>query len=340
MRGLFVWGAALLLVGVSACKDDGGSESEASGSEGGTTTGGVDGWHTVLDVDAEDGALMSVWGASEDDVYAVGGQRDDDSSTGVVYHFDGSDWNREDPQSPMLNWVFGVDGEVFAVGNAGAAVRRTDDAWVSEQTGEDRTIWGLWGASLDELWAVGGNGTSDEPLLLRRGVDETWESIELPTLSVEANGLFKVWGTAADDVWVVGDKGATVHYDGTDWVAHETNSLADLIAVWGSAEQGIVAAGGRSNARIARWDGTAWTGETVPEAGLNGVWIDPGEGVTVVGGNGLVLELDDGFGYEVQETDTFLLLHAVFGFAGGPRYAVGGSILSPPPFVGIVLRHD
>ena len=97
--------------------------------------------------------------------------------------------------------------------------------------------------------------------------------------------------------------------------------------------------GGRANARIARWDGAAWAGVTLPLPGLSGVWVDEAGTATVVGWQGTIATLAPGsLEPAAEESGTVLLLHAVFGFSGGPRFAVGGSLSGAPPWVGVILE--
>jgi hypothetical protein len=312
----------------------------SSEDEGSSTGGEAETWEVAFAADESLGALMSVWGPSPDEVYAVGGQPM--PSVGVVLRLDGEDWVQDDVPAgaAMLNWVYGVDGEVWAVGQEGTIIHRAGGSWAAEPSPTDRVLWGVWGASSDELWAVGGDGFSDAPLLLRRdGASASWEEVALPELGVEAKGLFKVWGWAADDVWIVGDLGATLHYDGGEWTGHPTDGAVDLISLWGTEAEGLVAVGGRSSGRVARLEGTTWTEEVLVEPGLNGVWVDPAGPITAVGVQGRILSITPGgFDYTLEDSPTSMLLHSVFGFGAGPRYAVGGSLLMSPPHVGVILR--
>jgi hypothetical protein len=340
----------VILVSLLACapagSEDGetgtsGSGSTETDSETGSETGGEAGsWEVVLEADNSLGALMSVWGPSPDEVYVVGGQPM--PSVGVALRFDGQSWS-EDPlpaDTPMLNWVYGVEGRTWAVGQGGTILTREAGAWTAEDSPTDRVLWGIWGASIATLWAVGGDGFSDAPVLLRRDGDTaTWEEVAVPDLGVEAKGLFKIWGRAGDDVWIVGDLGASLHFDGSEWSAHPAAGGVDLISLWGSDAEGIVAVGGRASGRVARLDGQSWVEELIDQPGLNGVWIDPLGGITSVGVQGRILSIAPGsFEYELEDSPTNMVLHSVFGFSGGERYAVGGSLLMPPPHVGVLLR--
>ncbi len=325
----------------SSAEDGSGSETQTE-TEGSETDSEPEGWRPVLQANAQLGALMSVWGPSPAELFVVGGQPE--PGGGVILRGADERWAAEalPAETSMLNWVYGVDGEVWSVGIGGAIVRREGAAWVAEPSGTDRVLWGLWGASADELWAVGGDGVGDAPVLLRRDAElGEWAPVELPELGVDAHALFKIWGLAAADVWAVGDAGAAVHWDGASWTAVPDPDGVDLISVWGSDAEGLIAVGGRASARVDRLIDGAWVGETLALPGLNGVWVDPEAGATAVGVQGTIYRIGAG-GFELSEevSGTAMVLHAVFGFAGGPRYAVGGSLLMPAPFVGVIVKTD
>lgn len=317
------------------------SDSETSSDTGESETGDPPAaWQVVHQAGEDEGALLSVWGLAPDDVFAVGGQIQ--PNTGTVLHYDGATWSREElpADTPMLDWVFGAGDRVWAVGRLGTILVRSAGVWSSEASPTTTILWGVWGASEDELWAVGGNGTSDTPVLLRRdGATQSWALVELPPLGVTSHGLFKVWGSGAADVWAVGDRGAALHFDGASWTAHPSEAAVDLISVWGSPSEGFVAAGGRASGHVARLEGGAWLGQTLDTPGLNGVWIDPAGPITLVGNQGTIFSLEPGgFSLGAEPSPTPMVLHGVFGFSGGPRFAVGGSLLAPPPYVGVILE--
>lgn len=325
---------------------DAGSDSDSdtlAESESESETGiEPSGWQPVLQANPDVGALMSVWGSSADELFVVGGQPEPGGARILRGRDDAWELESLPAEIAMLNWVYGIDGEIWSVGMGGVILRREAEAWIAEDSPTDRVLWGLWGASADELWAVGGDGVADVPVLLRRdGATGVWALIELPPLGVEAHALFKIWGSAADDVWSVGDAGATVHWDGASWTAQPDPDGIDLISVWGSPDEGVIAVGGRANGRINRSSGSAWSGQTLAIPGLNGVWVDPAAGATAVGVQGTIYQIS-GAGFELtqEESNTTMVLHSVFGFSGGPRYAVGGSLLMPPPFLGVILRTE
>lgn len=318
------------------------SSSDTSDTTSAPTTGDPPAWTVALQLDTSRGALLSVWGPAPDDVYAVGGQWTPPlESAGVLYHYDGAAWTEQPlpDGTPMLHWIFGTGGDLWTVGRDGAALRREGDVWVPHPTGIPEILWGIWGAAPDDLWTVGGDGIDDVPQLVHWD-GAAWTSTPLPATG-EATGLFKIWGTGPADITAVGDRGLALHYDGDVWTVHPTDDLADLISVWGRAADDQLAAGGRANGRLARWDGAAWTGVTLPIPGLSGIWMDPDGLATVVGMQGTIGRVAPGtLEFVPEDSPTILLLHAVFGFPGGPRFSVGGSLAGQPPYVGVIVQAE
>jgi hypothetical protein len=191
------------------------------------------------------GALLGVW--ADDDpvlpsVYAVGA---DDLDVGPQFvRLGGDGWVRiAVPVPGDLWWVAGVAGEgkrtdaVFACGSEGAVVRydpatgAVDDVsvpWVSH------TLFGVWGASRNDVWIVGGGPApagGSEPVLAHFD-GTTWTAVVVPSQATQ-RVLFKVWGNAADDIFACGSGGVLLHYDGAEWTAVPTGTVATLLTVHG-----------------------------------------------------------------------------------------------------------
>ncbi len=294
-------------------------------------------WRAALDPGA-DGALLSVWGDGTDAVWTVGGQPD----AGAAWRRGDAEWVPvEIPDGPLLNWVHGVDGEVWMVGNEGRALRSVGGGpFTATDTGTHLPLWGVWAAAADDVWAVGGDAaqtTDPEPALLRWD-GEAWSPVALPEVDRGLPALFKVWGSSASNVFAVGSNGVALRYDGSAWTQTLTGSGRDLISLWGRAADEIVAVGGRDVGVVARWDGAGWTSETLRSPGLNGIWMD-GEGVaTFVGDRGHVYRMEPN-GEPVREpTEVGELLHGVWGDGAGFRVAVGGSLMRSPPWTGVAIE--
>ncbi|MCB9566493.1 MAG: hypothetical protein H6710_04645 [Myxococcales bacterium] len=298
-------------------------------------------WERSLEVGAEVGAFLSVWGPSPDEVYAVGGNPE----AGVIYRFDGASWTPEAlaETPPLLNWIDGQSGDVWVVGNGGVALRQTASGWERLDTGIDTPLWGVWGAAPDDVWAVGGQvGAGADAPVLAHFDGAAWTEVAIPTLDRPSEALFKVWGTSRDHVFAVGRAGVILHYDGDTWAQQPSGVTKDLISLWGTGPDEIVAVGGRSNGVVARWDGAAWTPEVIGEsAGLNGVWVDGRGRAWVCGVNGVTGLVAAGASTFTPKIVTTLVLHGAYGFDQGPHFAVGGSLDRNPPYQGVImLRGD
>lgn len=354
----------------AACGDDNSTSSTPDATDAaadGTTTdaGGTD---VIVDVDPPDddatlwgqphnddwqvafdatpyGAFMSVWGPTPTEVYTVGGQPMlmDGSGDGVMFRFDGASWDEVNvPDGPMLNWVHGVDGIVWTVGEAGRAIRLVDGEVDGEfATGVDVPLWGVWAAAPDDVWAVGGDARdrNGDPVIVHFD-GEAWTVEEIPALDRDTVALFKVWGTGPDNVFAVGARGVILRYDGTAWAQVASGTGEDLVSLWGRSETDIVAVGGRSIGVMGRWDGTAWSFEELGRvSGLNGSWMDYTGVVYVDGVGGRILKFPPGSNeFEDISSPTSNVLHAIFGFDEGPAFAVGGTLAASPPYEGDVIQ--
>jgi hypothetical protein len=326
----------------SASTENSTSQADASTSIGESTGVQPPSWAVVAELGPEVGMAMSVWGPTADLARVVGGQLERDGSTGFVLRREGADWIPETlpADTPMLHWVGPAGDDVWAVGRDGAALRDEGGTWVSFASSTEVDLWGVWGAAADDVWAVGGGGAEDLPTLLH--FDGTaWSLAELPDdMPRSSNALFKVWGADAEHVFVVGEGGVALDGVGPAWNPTYAESIAPFIAVRGRSADDVVAVGGRSNARIARFDGTGWQDTTLIDPGLNGVWVDADGIATLVGRLGGIYELPSGsLEPTVMESPTLDLLHAVHGFEDGRRIAVGGTFDGAPPWSGVILEH-
>ena len=295
-----------------------------------------EGWQEAFDA-SESGWLLSVWGAP-DDLWAVGGVPD--PSTAIVMHRYEGEWKTVDPPAgtPLLNWVFGFGEEIFIAGQEGVVLHRVDGDFDTMTTPTDQDLWGVWGSSPTDVWAVGGNPfPGGEPTIIHYD-GSAWTSVEVPEL-MRANvfAFFKVWGSGPNDVWVVGQRGAVVHFDGTTWTEELIGASVDMISLWGTGPDRIAVVGGRGNGTFYTYDGSTWTEGEIPLGlpGLNGVWVD--DRIHVVGEQGTIasFDFDTRTLVEDQSIPSALTLHAIFG-DGQRLTTVGGNLNSPvAPFVGI-----
>ncbi len=325
---------------------DGGTAEETAVADSTTTGDAAAGWELSLEVGAEVGAFYSVWGPTPALVYAVAGQPlEGGLSAGAIYRWDGEAWaeHAAPDNLPALHWVYGIDSMRFVVGDFGVLLTREGDQgeWTRHTCDTILPWWGVWGAAPDDVWAVGGDGFNRDPIACHwDGAD--WTRLELPEPSIESHALYKVWGTATDNVWAVGDEGLIMHYTGEaeGWVEVPSGTDFDLISLWGTGPQEILAVGGRASGMLCRFDGAQWVPEEAPALfGLNGIWMDPDGAATTVGPMGGAGRVEAGaLDVELLDSGTPLALHAIYGWPGQERWAVGGSLDMAPPHVGVIVR--
>lgn len=79
-----------------------------------------------------------------------------------------------------------------------------------------------------------------------------------------------MWGIDGA-LFAVGQRGLVIRWDGGRWVESPAGANADqdFVSVGDRGRSHIVAVGGRSNGRVATWDGSAWT--TLAPTGLGGL---------------------------------------------------------------------
>ena len=103
-------------------------------------------WQSTADL--TDGAILSFWGDSADDVFAVGGSMLEGGGDGIILRHQGDAWTRMTVDAPTLWWVHRFSAtDVWAVGELGTVLHYDGNDWTTVQTGMDYTLWGTWGAS-------------------------------------------------------------------------------------------------------------------------------------------------------------------------------------------------
>lgn len=287
------------------------------------------------------GALLSVWGSSATDVWAVGGDPGDGHGP-MVLRYDGEAWARvETGHTGDLWWVFGFTGGPVYMGGAGGTILRWQDGVLEPMTtpGTD-TVFGIWGASRNELWAVGGASGGAQGAFAWRLDGDAWVAAPgFPAELAATDAIWKVHGRSADDVWLVGTRGTVVHWDGSVFTAGNAGTGESLFTVHASSTS-FVAVGGFGTGLVLENDGSGWVNAS-PEgaAPLVGVCLTD-EGGTAVGQYGAVFERD-GAGWHEQDTG-FLLdetLHSVWIDPTGGVWSVGGQVSAFPLIRGVMVHY-
>lgn len=274
-------------------------------------------------------ALMSVWGSSASDVWAVGADVPDDTEGPLVLHWDGTAWSRlATGTTGDLWWVFGfAGGPVYLGGKSGQILRYENGAFTSLATPGTQTVYGIWGASPDELWAVGADEGGVSGGFAWRLEGDVWVAPAGFPATASSKAVWKVHGRAANDVFMVGTSGLALHWNGT---AFEDTSLGStsLFTVHCDGAR-CAAVGGFASGVIFEHEGGAWGEAITPTDPLVGVCVTGNTGYAT-GDFGAIYERGEsgwtiGSGPTTNET-----LHSVWVDLDGGVWAVGGRVRVSP----------
>ena len=295
-------------------------------------------------------ALMSVSGRSPADMYAVGA---DKGHGPLVLHFDGTAWKSLHTGSTGdLWWVQAIpDGPVLMAG-AGATVLRYDgqhfDRLSTPGLGK-QTIYGVWGKSGQDFYAVGSAAGRNGFIWHYRGseFDNEVLPVDLPRIANgEVPGFFKVWGTG-DDVWVVGAGGATLHRKGSAPFAVVPSGTRNTLFTTHGVGDRLLAVGGANNGVLLELQGgTPPRFHDVSPAGMGliqgvyasdryGDWASGERGfVYTRKGTGAFAAVDHGMPLPVTTS-----LHSIFVDSSGGVWSAGGNVLTPSLDGGVLLHY-
>jgi hypothetical protein len=327
----------VLLLGI-ACVMAGCGEG-AAGDDAGET------WRFVAS--APSAALLSVHGSSAEDVWLVGA---DDGAGPLVLHFDGREWERlETGASGDLWWVNVVPGgPVFFGGSDGLLLRYENGAFepVASPGSGDETVFGVWAAAPDDVYAVG--SSDGHAGFVWHFAGERFVSVPLgDALPVDAEGetpgLFKAWGTSASDVWLVGARGVVLRGNVSDGFRRiETGRDETLFTVHAQGER-VAMVGGASSGVIYEVEGDELVDRTPPSTPLlqgvcvaddGAVWAAGFAGSVFVRRSATFLPVDTGLDFSAAES-----LHAVWVDPNGGVWAVGGDVLTTELDQGLALHR-
>lgn len=145
-----------------------------------------------------------------------------------------------------------VDNSIMVVGDEGMVLRYNGEAdsngrlWQPMQVPVQLPLHGIWGLSLDKLFAVGWMGCllhfdGHQWNKLRGGVID--QKTERFAACEENTPLFAIDGNPQGQAWAVGDNGVILHFDGQDWRSEDSGSEINLRAVLCAADGKVYAAG-------------------------------------------------------------------------------------------------
>jgi hypothetical protein len=292
--------------------------------------------------------LLSAWGSAPDDVWAVGGTCDPSNCTktsqSLILHYDGSAWTQRAvvPQV-VLWWVYGfAKDDVWIAGEEGTVIHYDGNTFNivndTHALAPDVKLFGIWGSSPTDLWAVGGKPDQSSTVLRYDG--KAWrEDMDAPPVQNPRIGgtWYKVWGSSAKDVWLVGQLGFLVHYDGNAYAKVDVSGAGvasqGLFTVAGRAPDDVWVVGGDPTRGIAlHYDGKSWAAPAGLDLSnaplLTGVNELPTGDVAITGLGGAKYVGRAGAFRDDTEIAPLVDLHAVWMFAPDDVYAVGGDFFA------------
>ena len=245
-------------------------------------------------------------------------------------------------------WVTAIaPNDLLLAGEAGEVHRFDGNTLTLMDAGvpADATLFGIWAASDDEAWAVGGSfSSSGSKRVIRHLSGGQWVSVDSPADVAAETTYFKVWGAGASDVWIVGDGGVVLHWDGSALTRDARVGGAErFLTVHGCDAQNVWIVGGTVTSELRAYDGQTWRTVDVPGA-------QPLSGVACQGDDAVV---SGAFGYAARLTRGVLSAHTIVtpkevedltihGVArsGAHTLLVGGDVLATAgaPFRGFVLQ--
>ncbi|MCO4746125.1 MAG: hypothetical protein KC912_15115 [Proteobacteria bacterium] len=281
-----------------------------------------------------DGALVSVWGSSAEDVWTVGGQIED----GGLWRGSEDQWEAvEVPEVGLLNWVHGSSADDVWIGGIDGALLHVGPNGVTDHSlGVEDAIWGVLSLSPTEAYAVGGSSAWGGASARAWHFDgSAWAEIVIAT--TEASSLFKV-ALVGDEVWLIGAGGLALVGRGDSFATVPTGTSEDLVTVAAVNGQALIV-GGRVTGSVFLGDADGLDEIATAPSGLFGVQ-DLGDGQALISGvRGYLATVDLETGEsEIIETPNERLLHAVWSSPGAHAYAVGGNLESSTgPYSGTLL---
>jgi hypothetical protein len=295
-------------------------------------------------------ALLSVSGRSSSDMFAVGA---DKGHGPLVLHFDGKAWSRlKTGQTGDLWWVQALADGPALMSGAGAMVLRYDgqhfERLPTPGLGK-QTIYGVWGKSGDDFYAVGSAAGRDGFIWHYHGgkFDQEVVPLDVPRMADgEVPGFFKAWG-AGDDVWVVGAGGAVLHRKGASPFAVVPTGVKDTLFTVNGTGDRLLVVGGGSNGVLLDLEGRTpptFHNGSPPSAGLiQGVYASDRFGDWASGERGFVYTRKGKDAFAVVDhglqLPTASSLHSVFVDPSGGVWSAGGNVLTPSLDNGMLLHH-
>lgn len=237
-------------------------------------------WKSKYTTPASSFSLSALWGASDSDLWAVGGSK--------IVHWDGAEF-RPTPNviSSRAIWGSGAS-DIWQVGDDGGIARSDGKKWSAVSRGIIGGGAAIMGSGQDDVWNVGAEGVMHYD-------GKQWNDAGVPGAGGAWVNLSVASKTSA---WMLGSTGAVAHWNGTSWSVLSKNAFlrGGTGSIWASAENDVWVSA--SNDTMQRWDGSKWNTVSIYNDCGNGggsglwgasptdLWLAGADGVMhVTGGN-------------------------------------------------------
>lgn len=153
-------------------------------------------------------SVWDIWGNDKGEAWLAGSNQGNGSS-GILYHFDGTQWNLTTyaGESLRAGWASG-ESDVWVVGYDSPLQHWDGNAWLRTE-GESERLFTMWGTAPDNLWSAGDKGH----LLHYDGRE--WRHMDASTTHL----LRGIWGSAENDMWISGAAGTLLHWNGASFTS-------------------------------------------------------------------------------------------------------------------------
>jgi hypothetical protein len=344
---------------------DGGSGGGSGGGAGGGNGGGAGGGNVVLAPCAQawcwehprpwgEVELRSVFTTSANNAWLVG-------DNAAIFHWNGSKWAQvtADTREDLNDVWVSPDGQVWAVGKAGGALRLESGRFVDRSPpGVSSQLWALTGTSGTDFWAAGENGTIlhhqnglwNEPPSSPGGAIYRDLSVADPTRLLVGGSALQhlaganfvqapsplvsiggVWVNPGGEAWLGGTAGALYKSSGdlpdagAGWTQVAGSSTQDITSLWGLSSGEIYYGSGEGVFALSG----GFNGGISAQRGITGVHATDPSNVWAVAVTGQVVRrtlpaqpLND---IRQQLGVTSVDLNAVSLVADGTAFAVGNN---------------
>tara|TARA_A100001037_G_scaffold287657_1_gene297382 strand:- start:21770 stop:22762 length:993 start_codon:yes stop_codon:yes gene_type:complete len=287
-------------------------------------------------------ALTAIWGINSQDIWAVGGNTVDNKGS-LILHFDGEKWERLYSNSDSdLWWIFGfAEGPIFFGGSKGLILKYFEGQFETMETPGDATVYGIWGTSENDLWAVGGNIINGAFAWRYNG--EKWENAErFPAGLSRTQSLFKVWGENPEKVWLIGTNGKTIFFNGKDFIGQATKTQYPLFTIHGNNVSNPVIVGGLVKGVILENINGEWVDKSPKNTPhLMGIFSRNNQSYAVGINTSILRQINNEQWGEIQTgIKSEKGLHSIWIDEKGGVWTVGGNVLAPPLTEGIMLYRS